>query len=147
MIRHSKTESGRRKTHEKLISIFTALVLALSLPAMADNTTTFGILSYLNMTEVDSSGLTADDYKILYYDSIDAMLMALNAGEITAILDLPQTTTQYIIAQNDQLVAQALFNREKIEADGGFALDCYKIAGSGFSFTPTAGSTWNSSKG
>ncbi len=93
---------------------------------------------YQNGYYLDTTGLLDSDspveYKTVFYDSLDAMLMALNAGEIQVIYDLPQTTAQYLCAQNDQLMSLYLLDRDKIEADGGFAMDLFKNGGAGYSF-------------
>ena len=72
--------------------------------------------------------------EVVFYDSMNTMLMALNTGEIGLIDDLPQTTAQYLCAQNDEMVPLRLFDRERIEAEGGFAMDCFKASGTGYSF-------------
>ena len=152
-----------KKLTSVFIALLLALSMQV-LPAMAEDTLMVGVLSYLNLTEseynedflspepMDMYTLQFDwlfdhgyltDYipgdnplrlKVVFYDSMNAMLMALNTGEIDAIDDLPQTTAQYLCAQNDELVPLLLFDRERIDAEGGFAMDCFKAGGSGYSF-------------
>ena len=80
-------------------------------------------------------------YRTVFYDSIDALLMALNVGDVICITDIPQTTGQYLCAQNDALAPLFLFDRDKIEADGGFAMDCFGMSGAGYSFMMNADNT------
>ena len=80
-------------------------------------------------------------YRTVFYDSIDALLMALNVGDVICITDIPQTTGQYLCAQNDALAPLFLFDRDKIEADGGFAMDCFGMSGAGYSFMMKADNT------
>jgi len=145
------------------LALLLALSLCV-LPVMAEETIVIGVLSYLNITEreynqdfVSSETLNmyntgfdwlyengylidfipADSsirHKAVFYDTMDALLMAMNTGKIDMIDDLPQVTAQYICAQNDELVPLWLYDRERIEADGGFAMDCFKTGGSGYSF-------------
>ena len=51
----------------------------------------------------------APDLQIRYYDTTDALLMALQAGEIDAIL-APKSTADYLCATNDRLVQPSVFN-------------------------------------
>jgi len=51
----------------------------------------------------DEKGAPAEDnFEVVYYDSLDAMLMALNAGEIHQ-MEIYNTTARYLIANNDTL--------------------------------------------
>ncbi len=90
------------------------------------------------MYDINSPAL---QYRAVYYDSIDALLMALNVGDVICITDIPQTTGQYLCAQNDALAPLFLYDRDKIEADGGFAMDCFGMAGAGYSFMMNADNT------
>ena len=137
------------------------------LPAMADETIVIGVLSYLNITESEYnqdfvSSDTLDMYitgfdwlyengylkefvpadssirhKAVFYNNIDALVLALTTGKIDLIDDLPQVTAEYLCAQNDQIMPLWLYDRERIEAEGGFAVDCFKTGGSGYSFLIT----------
>ena len=91
---------------------------------------TFGTLSMLNMTEEECAAflearsligrkLVEEGYaeqpenasgpvpdgtmrKIVFYDTLDALLMALNAGDIDSI-DIYQSVARYLCATNDNL--------------------------------------------
>ena len=104
--------------------------------AEGDSVLTIGVLSYLNLTEEEylaretakETGLAyllahgmmqwpdqvrefpeAPDLQIRYYDTTDALLMALQAGEIDAI-QAPKSTADYLCATNDRLVQPSVFN-------------------------------------
>ena len=49
------------------------------------------------------SGADGLTYAVTYYDSLDAMLMALNAGEIS-MMEMYHCVAKYLCAQNDQLL-------------------------------------------
>ena len=116
---------------KKLIALLIALTLMLSLAAVAESSTdaerptvfTFGTLSMLNMTEEEYQALTsarvmivrllglteppkapdgAQEFRIVYYDSLDALLMALNAGDIKHI-EIYESVARYLCAANDNL--------------------------------------------
>ena len=104
--------------------------------AEGDPALKIGVLSYLNLTEEEflaretakeaaldyleahgmleptrpkPEGGEALDLQIRYYDTTDALLMALQAGEIGAI-QTPKSTADYLCATNDQLVQPSVFN-------------------------------------
>ena len=152
-----------KKLTSVFLALLLALSLC-ALPATAEETIVLGVLSYLNITESEYnqdfiSSETLDMYntgfdwlyengylidfipadssishKTVFYDTLDALLMALNTGKIDLIDDLPQVTAQYICAQNDALMPMWHYDRERIEADGGFAMECFKTGGAGYSF-------------
>ncbi len=117
------------------------MLLALMLPglscaALAEGKT-FGTLSFLNLTEEEdltiSRSLWRPMEKILildgvleendtkmpdgrpairYYDSLNAMLMALQAGEVNAIY-VPYYTGKYLCSTNDNLMPRLEYHPEK----------------------------------
>ena len=107
--------------------ILALMLLSLSGAALAEEKT-FGALSYLNVTEGDEPELgnmrrplqklllihgvlekkesRVPDGKPVYhyYDSLNAMLMGLQAGEVIAI-KVPSYTAKYLCAADDTLMA------------------------------------------
>ena len=104
--------------------------------AEGDPALKIGVLSYLNLTEEEflaretakeaaldylethgmlelsepkPEGGEALDLQIRFYDTTDALLMALQAGEIGAI-SAPKSTADYLCATNDRLVQPTVFN-------------------------------------
>ena len=104
--------------------------------AEGDSALKIGVLSYLNLTEEEflaretakeaaldylethgmlelsepkPEGDEAPSLQIRYYDTTDALLMALQAGEIDAI-QAPKSTADYLCATNDRLVQPSVFN-------------------------------------
>ncbi len=152
------------KKHPSVFLALLLALSLLVLPATAEETVAIGVLSYLNITESEynqdfvsseslemyntgfdwlfehgylSHFLPADSsvrHQAVFYDTLDALIMALRTGKIDLIDDLPQVTAQYICAQNEDMVPLWLYDRGKIEADGGFAMECFKAGGSGYSF-------------
>jgi ABC-type amino acid transport substrate-binding protein len=145
---------------KKLVSMALALLLTLSvltIPAIADENNddaAVGYLSFLTMTEEDfyarikAEGL-AREYllkqgviestmeksvypfqKVIFYDSLDAMLMGLTSGEVTA-LSVPDCTARYLCTANDQVKQSILYHPEKAE---GFAQDLLNRLSNGYSF-------------
>ena len=112
---------------KKLISLTLALVLALAalaVPAMAQGKKV-GVLTYLNATEEQTvpylsilrtigryyaekaTGVSAQDdmfsdFDIVFYDTLDAMLMGLNAGEIDSMIT-HLMTARYLCSENPEL--------------------------------------------
>lgn len=103
--------------------------------AEGDSALKIGVLSYLNLTEEEflaretakeaaldylethdmleptrpkPEGGEALDLQIRFYDTTDALLMALQAGEIDAI-QAPKSTADYLCATNDRLVQPSAF--------------------------------------
>ena len=143
---------------KKLISLSLALMLllgVLAVPALADGIA-FGTLSYLNMTEEEVSSygvsLRRPMFKLLflhgvmegatdwlsndeaanyrYYDTLDALLMALQAGELEGI-KVPYYTGRYLCSANDGLKLRSEFHPEKVSGVSQLALS---VLSDGFSF-------------
>ena len=142
---------------KKLISLSLALMLllgVLAVPALADGVA-FGTLSYLNMTEDEVSvyGISvrrpmmkllflhgvlegASDQHLSeavtyrYYDTLDALLMALQAGELEGI-KVPYYTGRYLCSANDGLKLRDEFHPEKVSGVSELALS---LLSDGFSF-------------
>ena len=68
-----------------------------------------------------------------YYDTLNAMLMALEAGEISSA-EVPRCTADYLLAQNDKLMARGTFDLSN--ADDFTKRVAYR-AGVGFTFMTT----------
>ena len=110
--------------------------------AEGDPALKIGVLSYLNLTEEEflaretakeaaldylethgmlelsepkPEGGEALDLQIRFYDTTDALLMALQAGEIDAIR-APKSTADYLCATNDRLVQPSVFNFPESDA-------------------------------
>jgi ABC-type amino acid transport substrate-binding protein len=124
---------------KKIISISLVLMLLLGIlavPALAEETTIrkVGELSMLNLDEekmqdimlarlqmalmqregdesVDMGLLKSISFKTIYFDSLDAMQMALNAGEIDR-MEIYEATAKYLCANNDDLF---FFSNEKLK--------------------------------
>ena len=117
---------------KKTIAITVALVLicAMLAPALAEGAIKrIGTLQMLNMNESDYAGIQKlrayagemlnaegipaehpyydgmidENPEIIYFDTLNDMVMALNANQIDAI-DLNRTTAEYLCASNDDLV-------------------------------------------
>ena len=143
----------------KLVSMALALLFTLSvltIPAMAetesDDGGAVGYLSFLNLSEEDNEvrreaeipayryliehgvmefdGQGIIQAKSTFYDSLDAMLMGLTSGEVTA-LNVPDCTAKYLCAENDQVKQKTLYHPEKAE---GFAQDLIGALCNGYSF-------------
>ena len=118
------------------VAILLALMLlGLSCGALAEGKT-FGVLSFLNVTEEEDHELGAirqsmreillldgvleqNDTNVpsgrpvyRYYDTLNTMLMGLQAGEVNAI-NLPYYTAKYLCSANDNLMATMEYHPEK----------------------------------
>ena len=113
-----------------------------------------GFLSYLTLTEDDAfarlkAERDAREYlieqgvlestvekdavpfqEIVFYDSLDAMLMGLTSGEVSA-LSVPDCTARYLCAANDQVEQLILYHPDKAE---GFTQDLLPVLSNGYSF-------------
>ena len=69
---------------------------------------------------------------VRYYDTLDAMLMALKSGEITAITGLSQTTGKYLCAKDPSLAMPYEYDLKKSREQ--FANSAYERLCDGFSF-------------
>ncbi len=140
---------------KKLISLFLALTLllgVLAIPAMADSMKV-GSLSYLNLTEEDGKIYTAARHPLIQllmlhgvlegnelsselptfrlYDTLNAMLMALQSGEVNAI-KVPYYTGKYLCSINDELKSVSEYHPEK--ANGAAVEMALGILSDGYSF-------------
>ena len=130
------------------------MLLGLSCGALAEGKT-YGTLSFLNLTEEEydafGSSMRRPMQEILlldgvlekqdsqvpagrpafrYYDSLNAMLMALQAGEVNAI-KVPYYTGKYLCSANDNLMLREEYHPEKATEITDWALS---RLGSGYSF-------------
>lgn len=74
---------------------------------------------------------------VRYYDSLDALLMALKSGEIDVAMGLPQSTAKYICAKDDRFGRGFDYNFEKlfgVLGEGTFAEVAFNRTSDGFSF-------------
>ena len=119
--------------------VLALMMLGLTCGAMADEGMKIGALSYLNMTEEENT-LSVTTVKSIYtllmihgvleetktqndeatldfhhYDTLDAMLMALQAGEVKAI-SVPYYTAKYLCATNDGLKLDREYYPEKLDS-------------------------------
>ncbi len=128
------------------------MMLGLSCGASAENTMTVGTLSYLNMTEEEHDTILRTVYQSMYsllimegvltmkeipqaavthyYDSMEAMLMGLQAGEVNT-LRLPYYTVKYLCTVNPQLEMKTIFNLDKLNDVTKRVID---MISDGFSF-------------
>ena len=73
----------------------------------------------------------AEEPAVVFYDSLDAMLMALNSGDIVA-MDVYQSVARYLCAQNDNLAVAWEFDQN---SESAFAQKMFKsYLGNDFSF-------------
>jgi len=142
----------------KTISLILALMLALSVPAVPATAeenkdgSAVGYLSFLKISEEElearreaelpayeylkEHGVIEDDEpdasrtKVVFYDSLNAMLMALQAGEVTG-LNVPDCTAKYLCAVNDNIKQTVQYHPEKAE---GFSQDLLDRLCNGYSF-------------
>ncbi len=141
-----------------LATLLAVMLLSLSCGALAESAEnkTCGILSYLNMTEDESDEIAAALYapmlKLLFlqgvleelgdeafdtssleyhfYDSLNALLMALQAEETDAI-SVPFYTGRYLCSANNRLALKAEYHPEKASGVADFALS---VLSDGYSF-------------
>ena len=130
------------------------MLLGLSCGALAEGKT-FGLLSFLNLTEEESSTVGKSVWRpkreillldgvleekesnvpagrpvFRYYDSLNAMLMALQAGEVNAI-KVPYYTGKYLCSANDNLMLREEYHPEKATEITDWAL---RLISDGYSF-------------
>lgn len=126
----------KRHLVSALAMLLALMLLGLSCSALAEGKT-FGALSFLNLTEEENGMVGAsvrrpmeeflllngvleqNDTKvpagppaIRYYDTLNAMLMALQAGEVNAIY-VPYYTGKYLCSTNDNLMPRLEYHPEK----------------------------------
>jgi len=70
---------------------------------------------------------------VIFYDTLDAMLMALEAGDITSA-EVPQCTADYLCAHNDKLTTRGYFD---LNGADDFTKNVAYRLGVGFSFLTT----------
>ncbi len=137
-----------------LAMLLTLMLLGLSCGALAEEKT-FGVLSFLNLTEKEyielgsmrrplqmilllDGVLEERDSKVpqggrpvsRYYDTLDTMLMGLQAGEVIAI-KVPYFTGKYLCSANDNLMMREEYHPEKATEITDWALSRYS---DGYSF-------------
>ena len=130
------------------------MLLGLSCGALAEGKT-FGGLSFLNMPEEESSTIGKSVWKPMeeilllhgvleekesnvpagrpvsrYYDSLNALLMGLQAGELNAI-KVPYYTGKYLCSTNDNLMLTEEYHPEKATEITDWAL---RLISEGYSF-------------
>ena len=145
---------------KKQLSIILSVLFILTLfaiPVAADeknDDAAVGYLSFLSVTEDDffarltaegnareylseqgviESTMEKDPYpfqKVVFYDSLDAMLMGLMSGEVDA-LSVPACTAGYLCTVNDQVKQAVLYHPEKAE---GFSQELLRKLSNGYSF-------------
>lgn len=121
-----------------------------------------GVLSFLNLTEKEYADISMSRKKIevelekagtvkmhltqkfdekvvpkyIFYDTLDSMIMALEAGEIKAISGLPSTTAAYLCSRNDKLETAMEFTRRpsEIVLEDSFSAHAISLLANGFSF-------------
>ena len=144
---------------KRIVSMSVALVLVLTfftVPVMAEEEGSdggaVGLLSFLNLSEkemlsrkraerpaydyliehgvmeLDKSG--APFQKVVFYDSLDSMLMGLMSGEVDA-LNVPDSTAKYLSGVNDQVKQISFYHPEKAE---GFTQALLNRICNGYSF-------------
>ena len=143
-----------KKRHPAVAMLLALMLLGLSCGALAEGKT-FGGLSFLNMTEEENgtvgksvwrpmqeilllhgvlekqdSQVPAGRPVIRYYDSLNAMLMALQAGEVNAI-KVPYYTGKYLCSANDNLMLTEEYHPEKATEITDWAL---RLLSDGYSF-------------
>ena len=74
-----------------------------------------------------------EDGRVIFYDTLNAMLMALEAGDISSA-EVPQCTADYLLAHNDKLMARGAYDLEG--ADNFTKAVAYRM-GVGFAFMTT----------
>ena len=142
---------------KKLVSLFLAVALLLgvmAVPAAADGFT-LGQLSYLNLSEDDNYSLNITMHvpwvKLLflhglwvagegvpvignasfrYYDTLPALLMGLQAGEVNCI-EVPYCTGKYLCSNNDGLMIREEYHLEKASGITEIAVN---VISDGYSF-------------
>ena len=84
-------------TEEELVSYFDTVGLATQALTQAGKAS--GVMAEKNGQEMPENIPT----EVIFYDSLDAMLMALNAGDINT-MSIYNATADYLVANNDKLV-------------------------------------------
>ncbi len=139
-----------------LFFVLIILLVCCTLTALASDDDTVGVLTYLNMTEneyaqysraertvirqlisenaaeitADDENFISDDPTIVYYDSLNGMLMALMAEDITSI-DVPLSTAAYLCNNSDYLKMPINFHPDP---ENTFQQSAYASLEDNFSF-------------
>jgi ABC-type amino acid transport substrate-binding protein len=76
------------------------------------------------------------DTQIVFYDTLDSMLMALEAGKISLITSIPNTTAAYLCSRNNKLLQTTQFDKKpgEILKEDRFSSRAFNILSSGYSF-------------
>ncbi len=144
----------KRHLISAIAMLLALMLLGLSCGALAEGKT-FGVLSFLNVTEEEydaigssmrrpmleillldgvleekDSQVPAGRPAIRYYDTLSAMLMGLQAGEVNAI-QVPYYTGKYLCSANNILMMRVEYHPEKATEITDWALSWF---GSGYSF-------------
>ena len=144
----------RRHLISAVAMLLALMLLGLSCSALAEEIKIGGALSFLNLTEKEDQELGVyrrPMQKILlldgvleeidkampdgrpvfrYYDTLNAMLMGLQAGELSAI-NVPYYTAKYLCSANDNLMALMEYHPEKATEITDYALS---VISDGYSF-------------
>jgi ABC-type amino acid transport substrate-binding protein len=108
----------------------------------------YGALSILNITEDEYKDMNTARFKairiitdgdralknskVVYYDNLDAMQMALEAGDID-FMEVPKSTADYLIAKNDKMQTRDRSDEiEKLEEEEQRFLE--RLTSTGFAF-------------
>ena len=111
-----------------LCVVLCVLVLAGSAGSMEMRIIRLGLLSKLNTTEEEftphwrrtfAPQNEALDVVVKFYESLTAMLMALNAGEMHQMV-LPEASAQYVMAANTELEASLVLTAKGMGLSFGF---------------------------
>lgn len=73
---------------------------------------------------------------VKYYDTLDALLMALKSGEIDQITAIPQTTAAYLCARDPEIETLYEFDYRKMRGSEKYSFPwmSFSVLGEGFSF-------------
>ena len=73
---------------------------------------------------------------VVYYDTLDSMIMALESGEIYVISGIPSTTANYLCNRNEKLESALKFTKymPDIRKENSFSANALSALSNGFSF-------------
>ena len=123
---------------KKVICIFVALVMlfGIHVGAYERHIVKLGVLSKLNSTEEQFSSIWKKtfapknneelDIVVKFYDSLTAMQMALNAGEIQEMV-LPEATAEYMLNKNSDYQAALVLKAKGMGLAFGFRSESTKL--------------------
>ena len=72
--------------------------------------------------------------KVRYYDTLDALVLALKTKEIQGIGGLPQTTAEYLCSKDSSLILTFNYDMTKKRRELTFVANAYERLGDGFAF-------------